>query len=133
MRAERQLVRRVATVAAVLGAACVAGLGFAYGGTSALSAAMGLLVGLGNLWALAELVGHLLGKTSQGNKTRAAILLVLKTTVLFAVVGVILSRPWIQGGSFMAGLTVVALSIAVGGLWGVSSPEAGDDDDAGKK
>lgn len=132
MRAERSLVRRVAIVAAALGALCAVGMGLGYGGLSALSVLLGVAIGLGNLWALAELVGWLLDRKPGGQKARAAILMVVKTAALFALVGVLLSRPWVRGGSFMAGLTVVAVSIALGGLWGSSDSEEGSGDDAGK-
>lgn len=116
---ERQIVRRIALVAAVLGGACAL-WNLVYGGAlAALSSALGTLIGMGNLWAIAALVTRLLSQDT--NKTRAGMLLVAKAAGLFLLAGLIVSRPWVHGGSFMAGFTAVVIAIGVGGLWGADN------------
>lgn len=116
---ERQILRRIGIASAVLGGACALWNLVYLGPLAALSAALGTLTGIGNLWVLATLVTRLLSPDT--NKQRAGILLVAKAAGLFALAGLIVSRPWVHGGSFMAGFTAVVLAIGVGGLWGADN------------
>lgn len=121
---DRQIVRRILVVGAVLGAAAAIFLGLREGPGAAISSLAGTLVGLGNLWAIATLVERLL--SAGENKTRAGLLLVVKTFALFALAYGVVSRPWASGPGFMAGFTAVVFGIALGGLWGADPPRAGD-------
>ena len=116
---ERQILRRIGIASAVLGGACALWNLVYLGPLAALSAALRTLTGIGNLWVLATLVTRLLSPDT--NKQRAGILLVAKAAGLFALAGLIVSRPWVHGGSFMAGFTAVVLAIGVGGLWGADN------------
>lgn len=126
MDAEMILVRRIALVAVVLGALATVFALVTAGGIPGLSVALGTAVGMANLWALAELLGRIFKPGSDTSKARASALLVAKMVLLYAVVGVILTRPWVSAGWFMVGITACVIAIVAAGLW--PSPPSGPND-----
>jgi hypothetical protein len=128
MPTANRLVRRVAVISAVLGAISAVALAAFFGLASGFSSAVGTVLGVLNLWALARLVAGMLNDTNaDGRRARAAILLGAKSLALVTVVGVLVVKGWVHGGALMAGLTVVALSIVLAGA--LPSGGAGDGDD----
>jgi hypothetical protein len=114
MSSANRLVQRVATSSAVLGAAASIALGVMYGPRSALSSAVGSALGVLNLWVLARLVSLILDENvAPRRRTRAAILLGAKALALITAVGFLIIGEWVRGGSLMAGLSVVAVSIVL--------------------
>lgn len=107
----------ILAVAAVLGVLCTIVAGVKFGMLSAVSAAVGALLGIGNVYALAKLVTVLIdGEITRKRRIRAAVLLGLKFLALITVVGVLIVNHWVRGGALMAGLSMVALAIVIGGL-----------------
>jgi hypothetical protein len=128
-----RLIQRIATLSALLGAVCALTMGGIYGVHSGISAAVGTLIGVLNIWALAKLVGILLdGTSTTARKGRAAVLLGAKSIALIAVVGVLVINGHVRGGALMAGLSIVALSIVLAGALpggdDSSPPPPGGDD-----
>lgn len=120
MTPERRIVRRIVMVSAVLGTVC-AGVMFTRAGLgAAASSLLGTAVGIGNLIAIATLIERLMSQ--RADKARAGALLLLKTLALFALAGLVVSRPWASGSGFIAGFTAVVFGIAAGGLWGADPP-----------
>lgn len=108
---------RIALSALVLGGVCALGCAWLAGPLSAISAALGTLFGLGNLWALAWLVGRLIDPDgSAGSKGPTLVLYIAKALGFFIVAGFLLSRPWVHTIGFMTGFTAVVVAIAVGGI-----------------
>lgn len=117
MSDEKLIVRRIALSALVLGAVCALGCAWLAGPAAAASALLGTLFGLGNLWALAQLVARLLDpRAPKGTKGPMLVLHVAKTLGFFLLAGFLLSRPWVHTIGFMTGFTAVVVAIAVGGL-----------------
>lgn len=114
---EKLIVRRIALSALVLGGVCALACLWLAGPLSALSAALGTLFGLGNLWALAALVTRLIDPQSPaGSKGPTLVLYIAKAIGFFIVAGFLVSRPWMHTIGFMTGFTAVVVAIAVGGL-----------------
>jgi hypothetical protein len=112
--------RYIATIlgiAAALGAVCTVVAFVKFDAASGLSVAVGTALGMGNVYALAKLVTMILdGEVTAKRRTRAAILLGAKFLALITVVGVLIVNHWVRGGALMAGLSMVALAIVIGGL-----------------
>jgi len=114
---EKLIVRRIALSALVLGAVCALGCAWLVGPAAALSALVGTVFGLGNLWALAQLVTRLVDPNAPaGSKGPTLVLYIAKAIGFFIVAGFLLSRPWMHTVGFMTGFTAVVVAIAVGGL-----------------
>lgn len=124
------LARRIGTVALVAGLVSAVVMGRQFGSHGALSSVIGTAVGLLNLWVLARVVTRLLDPKVAAGKGVAMALLLAKTAALFLGVGLLISRSWVHGGSFMAGITAVVVAIAGGGLWDSVSPTAATDTDS---
>lgn len=118
------LARRIGLVALVAGLASAVFMEREFGAKGALSSVVGTAVGLLNLWVLARVVTRLIDPKVSAGKGTAMVLLLAKTAALFLGVGVLISRSWVHGGSFMAGITAVVVAIAGGGLWDAVSPKA---------
>ncbi len=132
------LARRIGLVALAAGLASAVVMERQFGATGAVSSVVGTAVGLLNLWALARVVTRLLDPRVTAGKGTATALLLAKTAALFLGVGLLISRSWVHGGSFMAGITAVVVAIAVGGLWDSVSPKPdaapdSSDSDEGKR
>lgn len=113
-----KLLRRIALLSAVLGGGCALALALLFGLHSGLSSLVGTALGVINLWVLARLVTRLLdGRRSTGRRGRAAVLLGAKAIALVTLVGVLVVNGWVKGGALMAGFSMVALSMVLGGLW----------------
>ncbi len=112
--------RYIATIlgiAAILGAICAGVCATKFGILSGISSAVGSLIGIANVYALAKLVTAMVDDAVDRKKrTRAAILLGAKFLALITVIGVLVVNHWVRGGSLMAGLSMVALAIVIGGL-----------------
>ncbi len=107
----------ILTLAGVLGALCAGACATKYGFESGLSAAVGALIGMANIYALTKLVTVLLDAGVEGKRrTRAAVLLGAKFLALITIIGVLIVNQWVRGGALMAGLSMVALAIVIGGL-----------------
>jgi hypothetical protein len=107
----------ILTVAAILGAICTGVFATKFGFESGLSCGVGVLLGMANIYALAKLVTVMIdGEVAKKKRTRAAILLGAKFLGLVTIVGILVVNHWVRGGALMAGLTMVALSIVLGGL-----------------
>ena len=121
-----RLIQRIALISAVLGTLGAVAVGVYVSPKSGISSAVGTLVGVLNLWVLARLVvGMLDDKRTNGRRARAAILLSVKGVALVTVVGILVVRHIVNGGAFMAGMSIVAASIVVGGLFsGTPEPSA---------
>ncbi|MDB4927746.1 MAG: hypothetical protein JWM10_230 [Myxococcaceae bacterium] len=137
-RPDGDLARRIGLVALAAGLASAVVMERQFGATGALSSVIGTAVGLLNLWVLARVVTRLLDPNVHAGKGAAMALLLAKTAALFLGVGLLISRSWVHGGSFMAGITAVVVAIAGGGLWdAVSAKPAEDsvppDSDEGKR
>ena len=131
MDSESGLVRRIAIVAAVLGAvAALYGLA-TVGPWAALSSAAGTVVGTLNVAVLAKIITQLFDHRADAVRLRAGVFLVLKTALLFGLVGLIVTRPFILGGWFTVGITMSVFGVIFGGLWG-SAPTSGGPNDSDK-
>ena len=117
------LARRIVGVAAMTGVASLAWAGSAAGVRGALVSLLGTVIGLGNLWMLARLALRLLDPNVEAGKGAAVALLLGKSTALFAVVILLLTRPWVHAGSLLAGLGSVIAAICVGALWETLTPK----------
>ncbi len=107
----------ILTVAAILGAICTGVCATKFGIESAVSCVVGVLIGMANIYALAKLVTVMVdGEVAKKKRTRAAILLGAKFLGLITIIGVLVVNHWVRGGALMAGLSMVALSIVIGGL-----------------
>lgn len=124
------LARRIGVVAAVAGLVSAVWMERAFGPMGAVSSVVGTVVGLLNLWVLARLVSRLLDPKVEVGKGTAMALLLAKTAALFVGVGLLISRSWVHGGAFMAGITAVVVAIAGGGLWDAVSPKSSTDTDS---
>lgn len=120
---DRDLARRIGLVALALGLGSAVFMERQVGRWGAVSSLIGTAVGLLNLWVLARMVTRLLDPKVAAGKGAAMALLLLKTATLFLGVGLLISRSWVHGGSFMAGITAVVVAIAGGGLWDSVSPK----------
>lgn len=132
---ESLTVRRIAILAALLGAVAALVMNVTGGRDAALSSAVGTFVGVANLWVLQTLVTRIFNGTAEAptKKGVATALLALKTVTLFVVVWLILRVSWIRGGSFMVGITAAVTAILAGGLWGaLDAPGSSHDSDKGK-
>jgi peptidoglycan biosynthesis protein MviN/MurJ (putative lipid II flippase) len=127
MRPDGDLARRIGLVALASGLASAVIMERHFGATGALSSVIGTVVGLLNLWALARVVTRLLDPKVATGKGVAMALLLAKTAALFLGVGLLISRSWVHGGSFMAGITAVVVAIAGGGLWDAVSAQPAED------
>lgn len=133
-----ELARRIGVVALGAGLVSAVLMEREFGGRGAVSSVLGTVVGLVNLWVLARVVTRLIDPRVATGKGVALVLLLAKTAALFLGVGLLISRSWVHGGSFMAGITAVVVAIAGGGLWdAVSVKPANDpvssDSDEGKR
>ena len=124
------LARRIGLVALVVGVASAVIMERQFGPKGALSSIVGTTVGLLNLWVLARVVTRLIDPKVAAGKGVAMALLLAKTAALFLGVGLLISRSWVHGGSFMAGITAVVVAIAGGGLWDSISPKPTTDSDS---
>lgn len=129
------LARRIGVVALAAGLLSAVVMERQFGPTGAYSSVIGTVVGLLNLWVLARVVTRLIDPKVSAGKGAAMALLLAKTAALFLGVGLLISRSWVHGGSFMAGITAVVVAIAGGGLWDAVSPkpESVSDSDEGKR
>ncbi|TAK19673.1 MAG: hypothetical protein EPO40_34235 [Myxococcaceae bacterium] len=118
------LARRIGLVALAAGLVSAVVMERQFGPTGAYSSVIGTAVGLLNLWVLARVVTRLIDPKVSAGKGAAMALLLAKTAALFLGVGLLISRSWVHGGSFMAGITAVVVAIAGGGLWDAVSPKA---------
>lgn len=126
---ESGLVRRIAIVAAVLGTvAALYGL-VTVGPWAAISSATGTAVGTLNVAVLARIITQLFDRRAEAVQMRAGIFLILKTALLFGLVGLIVTRPFILGGWFTVGITMSVFGVIFGGLWG-SPPSSGGPTDS---
>jgi peptidoglycan biosynthesis protein MviN/MurJ (putative lipid II flippase) len=121
------LARRIGVVALAVGLASAVLMERHFGTKGAVSSVVGTAVGLLNLWVLARVVTRLLDPKIHAGKGVAMALLLAKTAALFLGVGLLISRSWVHGGSFMAGITAVVVAIAGGGLWDAVSPKHAED------
>lgn len=121
------LVRRIVLCSVVTGLVSAAAMEHFQGWKGAVSSLAGTVLGVANLWILATLIRKLFDRSADANKTRAGLLLVAKATGFFVVAGAVVSRPWIDGASFMAGFTAVVVAIAAGALWGPSTAAHSDE------
>lgn len=104
----------IASVLGVLAAAVTTGL---FGVASGISAAVGAVIGIANVYALARLVTALVDdEANRTRRVRAGVLLGAKFLVLITVIGVLVLKHWVHGGALMAGISMVALAIVIGGL-----------------
>ncbi len=122
-----RLLGRVARIAAVLGGLCAVWMGVRAGVGAAVSSALGTLVGLANLWALARLVTRLVDAQVPTGKGQAGALLIGKTAALFAVVGVLVWSGRVDAGAFLGGVTACVVATAAAGLWGDGAAPKSDD------
>ncbi|MBL8605319.1 MAG: hypothetical protein JNK72_25535 [Myxococcales bacterium] len=105
----------------------------------ALSSVLGTAVGVGNLWVLAKLLTQIVDRRADKSRGRATVLLVLKTVVLFVLVGLLVNSGRLLNGPFVAGITACVLALPVGALLepsgetleGKRSDDAADRDDEG--
>jgi hypothetical protein len=111
----RPLVRRVLIASAVLGAASAAVVGWQYGPRSALSSAVGSVIGVANFALLARLMATVLDEANP-SRARAGAMLGFKFVGLVTLVGVLVVNGYVRGGSFMAGVSAVVLAITLAGL-----------------
>ena len=124
---EKLIVRRIALSALVLGAVCALGCGLFAGPLAALSAALGTVFGLANLWAMAQLVTRLIDPNGPaGSKGPTLVLYIAKAIGFFIVAGFLVSRPWMHTMGFMTGFTAVVVAIAVGGLTSAGDKSSGE-------
>lgn len=114
------LVRRIVAFSVATGLVSAGVMEHFAGWRGAVSSLAGTVLGVANLWILATLIRKLFDRSADANKTRAGMLLVVKATGFFVVAGLVVSRPWVDGASFMAGFTAVVVAIAAGALWGPS-------------
>ena len=124
------LARRIGTVAVLAGLGSAVVMERQFGAHGAVSSVIGTAVGLLNLWVLARVVTRLLDPKVTAGKGAAMALLLAKTAALFLGVGLLISRSWVHGGSFMAGITAVVVAIAGGGLWDAVSVTPNTDSDS---
>jgi hypothetical protein len=124
------LARRIGLVALAAGLASAFIMERQFGAAGAVSSAVGTAVGLLNLWVLARVVTRLLDPKVHAGKGAAMALLLAKTAALFLGVGLLISRSWVHGGSFMAGITAVVVAIAGGGLWDAVSAKPAEDSES---
>lgn len=124
------LARRIGVVALVAGLVSAVVMERQFGATGAASSLIGTAVGLLNLWVLARVVTRLIDPNVAAGKGVAMALLLAKTAALFLGVGLLISRSWVHGGSFMAGITAVVVAIAGGGLWDAVSVKPATDSDS---
>lgn len=124
---EKLIVRRIALSAVVLGAVCALGCGLLAGPMAALSAALGTLFGIANLWVMARLIARLLDSDAPaGSKGPTLVLYIAKAIGFFIVAGLLVSRPWMHTMGFMTGFTAVVVAIAVGGLTSAGDKSSGE-------
>lgn|GEM_PF-1451130 len=121
------LARRIGLVALAAGLVSAVAMEHQFGAKGALSSVVGTAVGLLNLYVLARVVTRLIDPKVAAGKGAAMALLLAKTAALFLGVGLLISRSWVHGGSFMAGITAVVVAIAGGGLWDAVSPKPAED------
>ncbi|MBK8691296.1 MAG: hypothetical protein IPN17_03050 [Deltaproteobacteria bacterium] len=124
------LARRIGVVALAAGLLSAVVMERQFGPTGAYSSVIGTVVGLLNLWVLARVVTRLIDPKVSAGKGAAMALLLAKTAALFLGVGLLISRSWVHGGSFMAGITAVVVAIAGGGLWDAVSPKPAEGSDS---
>lgn len=112
--------RAISTILGIASALGVVGAVVAtaiFGVASGVSAAVGTVLGIANVWALAKLVTAVLDdEVARNKRVRAGVLLGAKFLVLATVIGVLVLKNWVRGGALMAGLSMVALAIVIGGL-----------------
>ncbi|HEY8091049.1 MAG TPA: ATP synthase subunit I [Polyangiaceae bacterium] len=124
-RMRRTLVAVACTGGAfTLGAAAVAGLGPAF------SVAVGALIAVGNLWALARIVGALLPGSAEGARQQSragwSLLAILKLIGLVGVVWLLLRHQLVSPIAMLIGFGSLPIGIALGSL--VSDRSAPSDD-----
>ena len=117
-----QLVPRALVRSVPLGALGALGLGLAFGRRAALSSALGTLVASANLWLMRWLVSTLFDESSSNlRRVPAGLLFSTKTIVLLGLIALILRRPWVSGPAFLAGLSIILVSI-VAAAWSPGDP-----------
>ena len=131
MDTEMILVRRVALVATVLGAAAALYAVVTAGVVPAFSVVFGTAVGVGNFWAFAWLLRRVVTVGADTDTFRAGMLLVLKMVLLFGFVWVIWSLSWVSPVWFMVGVSCCVLSLLVSGIW-PAPPSSSTPDDTDK-
>ncbi len=104
-------------IASALGVVCAVVATAVFGVPSGVSAAVGAVLGIANVYALARLVTAVLDdEVSRNKRVRAGVLLGAKFLALATIIGVLVLKHWVRGGALMAGLSMVALAIVIGGL-----------------
>jgi len=102
---------------AVLGACEVLLALVGWGPRAAGSVAAGVVVAVGNLWALARVVGPLLvGSAGGGSAARYGALAGLKILVLFGGLWLLMARGWVTPLPLLVGYGCLPLGIATGSL-----------------
>ena len=94
-----------------------------------LSVALGVALGVMNLWALTRIVRGLFLRTSQRGKSGAGAVLVLKFLAFAAVLYVIMRTVAVHPLALLVGLSAVVVTIVLGSVLG-PPPSAEDSENA---
>ena len=116
---------KISRVNLVLGAAMTALAGLIWGAGGMLAAGVGALVACVNFWAITRLgrraVNRVEAGASNGQAVALAIGLIVKMTILFALVWLAVRVIKLQALPFALGISVFVFSILLVGLGGKSS------------
>jgi hypothetical protein len=105
----------------VLGAVATAAAGLLWGGRGMLAAGVGAALSVANFWAIRRLGTRAVNKVASGESIPQALTwvaaLVLKMTVLFGLVWLLIRKVGLPVLPFTLGLSVFVVSILITGLF----------------
>ena len=105
----------------ILGAAATAAGGLLWGGRGMLAAGIGAAVSVANFWAIRRLGMRAIAKVASGDSIPQALTwtaaLILKMTVLFGLVWLLIRKIGLPVLPFTLGLSVFVVSILITGLF----------------
>jgi len=105
---------------AASGAALTAGSLVLFGARAGLSSGMGVIVAVGNLWALARIVTALLPDDAEGARAQSrgawTLLASIKVLGLLAMVGLLMRSAVVSPLALLVGFGALPMGIAIGSL-----------------